>query len=138
MALAAASFLDESVGNNQGCTLMRDSEHLGVIKEMVLALLDEVKSLAEIQVSAPGAADDEQDFYEMVMEYEKFLIRRALLRARGNQARAAQMLRLKPTTLYNKIKAYHINAARPSPECGDGLLAADCPELRFQCHRPSP
>ena len=118
--------------------MMRDSEHLGVIKEMVLALLDEVKSLAEIQDPAPGAADDEQDFYEMVMEYEKFLIRRALLRARGNQARAALMLRLKPTTLYNKIQAYHTNATRPSPECGDGLLAADCPELRLQGHKPSP
>jgi len=118
--------------------LMRDSEHLGVIKEMVLTLLDEVKSLAEIQDPAPGTTDGEQDFYEMVIEYEKFLIRRALLRARGNQARAALMLRLKPTTLHNKIKAYHINAASPSPECGDGLLAADCPELRFQCHKPSP
>ena len=62
--------------------------------------------------------------------------RRALLRARGNQALAARMLRLKPPTINNKIKAYHINASRPSPECGNGLLAANCSEPRFQRHKP--
>src|SRR2546430_15541090 len=115
MALAAVPFLGKAVSNSRGCTLMRSTEHLDVIKEMVLALLGEVESLAEIQEPAPGSAvsrDGEGDFYEMVKEYEKFLIRRALLKARGNQARAARMLRLKPTTLNNKIKTYNLDADR--------------------------
>jgi len=110
--------------------LMRNAEHLGVVKEMILALLDEVESLAGTQDPAPTPADGhgEGDFYEMVKEYEKFLIRRALLKARGNQARAARMLRLKPTTLNNKIKTYRLDADRKESACAEGVAAAGSSE----------
>ena len=94
---------------------MKDTYQLSAIQELARALLEEVESLAQDQDLAAepaGGGEAEGDFYEMVREYEKFLIRRALLKARGNQAQAARMLRLKPTTLNNKMKAYKLNAGR--------------------------
>lgn len=106
---------------------MRNTDQLSTIKELAQALMDEVESLAEAQEPAPGSAvsrDGEGDFYQMVKEYEKFLIRRALLKARGNQARAARMLRLKPTTLNNKIKTYNLDADRKEAARGGVAVAA--------------
>ncbi len=91
---------------------MKRADQLGAIKELALALLGEVESLAEGEKSAspPGdEGDDEGDFYELIRAYEIFLIRRALVRSRGNQARAARLLRLKPSTLNHKIKLYAIS-----------------------------
>ena len=107
--------------------LMRNTEQLVAVRELALTLLGEVESLAESPDSFPAQAED-RSFYEMVGEYEKFLIRRALLRAGGNQARAARMLRLRPTTLHNKIKAYNIKVDPRVMSCGRDAAAADCPE----------
>ena len=73
--------------------LMRNTEQLVVVRNLALTLLDKVESLAESQDSFPAQADG-AGFYEMVGEYERFLIRRALRRAGGTQSRAARMLRL--------------------------------------------
>ena len=48
------------------------------------------------------------NFYEEVQRFETELIKLALERTGGNQARAAQLLSLKPTTLHAKIKNYRI------------------------------
>ena len=48
------------------------------------------------------------DFYAEVQRFEIALIRRALSESEGNQARAAQLLGLRATTLNSKIKLYNI------------------------------
>lgn len=48
------------------------------------------------------------DFYDEVQRFETGLIRLALDQTRGHQARAAKLLRIKPTTLNSKIKLYGI------------------------------
>jgi DNA-binding NtrC family response regulator len=48
------------------------------------------------------------DFYREVERFETGLIRLALDQTGGHQARAAQLLRIKPTTLNSKIKLYGI------------------------------
>jgi DNA-binding NtrC family response regulator len=48
------------------------------------------------------------DFYTEVERFETGLIRLALDQTGGHQARAAQLLRIKPTTLNSKIKLYGI------------------------------
>ena len=48
------------------------------------------------------------DFYDEVQRFETGLIRLALDQTGGHQARAAQLLGIKPTTLNSKIKLYGI------------------------------
>ena len=48
------------------------------------------------------------DFYDEVTRFEAGLIRLALDQTGGNQARAARLLHIKPTTLNSKIKLYGI------------------------------
>jgi transcriptional regulator with GAF, ATPase, and Fis domain len=59
-------------------------------------------------------------FQAKLREYEARLIREALQRARGNQARAARILGLPPTTLASQLRRLGIEARefkrRISPE----------------------
>ncbi len=48
------------------------------------------------------------DFYGEVERFETGLIKLALDHSGGNQAKAARLLHIKPTTLYSKIKLYGI------------------------------
>jgi DNA-binding protein Fis len=48
------------------------------------------------------------DFYDQVKRFETSLIKLALEKTGGNQARAAELLGLKTTTLNSKIKLYNI------------------------------
>jgi transcriptional regulator with GAF, ATPase, and Fis domain len=48
------------------------------------------------------------DFYDEVQRFESGLIKLALERTGGNQAKAARLLRIKPTTLNSKIKLFQI------------------------------
>jgi DNA-binding NtrC family response regulator len=48
------------------------------------------------------------DFYNEVERFETGLIKLALDHTGGNQAKAARLLHIKPTTLYSKIKLYGI------------------------------
>ena len=50
------------------------------------------------------------NFKEQVAEFEIRLIRNALMKAGGNQRRAAQALGIKYSTLCNKIKRYGIDS----------------------------
>jgi DNA-binding NtrC family response regulator len=67
------------------------------------------KSLAEesARIQALNLAEG-IDFYGEVERFEVGLIKRALEQTAGNQARAARLLRIKPTTLNSKIKLYNI------------------------------
>jgi DNA-binding NtrC family response regulator len=58
------------------------------------------------------------DFKSLVQQFEKDLILRALERTQGNKSRAAQILRLKRTTLIEKLKKFTA-AADPSGDSDD-------------------
>ncbi len=86
--------------------------------ELASTLLQEAELLARDKVFADQAAKLRNldlaggiDFYEEVTQFETSLIKMALEQTGGNQARAAELLRIKPTTLNSKIKLYRI-------ECG--------------------
>ena len=80
---------------------------LNLLKEAEFLARD--KSLAEetTRLQALNMADG-IDFYSEVERFEVGLIKRALEQTAGNQARAARLLSIKPTTLNSKIKLYNI------------------------------
>ena len=78
---------------------------LNTLRETVLALLDEVESLA---ISRPVDIKRGARYSDEVRQFEVNLIRTALGRTSGSQIRAARLLGLKPTTLNAKIKRYNI------------------------------
>jgi DNA-binding NtrC family response regulator len=83
--------------------------------ELAATLLQEAETLARDKVFADQAASMRSldfsggiDFYEEVTHFETGLIKLALEQTGGNQAKAAELLRIKPTTLNSKIKLYKI------------------------------
>ena len=78
--------------------LMREAQVLARDKTFA----DESAKLQSIDVS------NGIDFYGEVERFETALIKLALDQTAGNQARAAQLLGLRPTTLNSKIKLYSI------------------------------
>ncbi|HEY2973956.1 MAG TPA: helix-turn-helix domain-containing protein [Pyrinomonadaceae bacterium] len=79
-------------------TLLRETETLARDK----AFTDESNRLRSLSLS------EGIDFYSEVERFETGLIRLALDQTGGHQARAAKLLRIKPTTLNSKIKLYGI------------------------------
>ena len=79
-------------------SLVRETESL----ERDRAFTEESNRLQALNV-AEGI-----DFYKEVERFESGLIRLALDQTRGHQARAANLLHIKPTTLNSKIKLYGI------------------------------
>ena len=87
------------------------TEKIEVLREVTVALLDEVKSLGSMrQVDI----HDGINFDEEVKSFEILLIERALEQTGGSQLRAARLLNLKHTTLNAKIKRYDIKLGRRS------------------------
>lgn len=76
-----------------------------VLKDLALALLNEVQTLSDNQ---PLHDNEAIDFYDEVRRFEIELITRALKRTGGHQMRAARLLNVKVTTLNSKIKRYNI------------------------------
>jgi transcriptional regulator with PAS, ATPase and Fis domain len=81
---------------------------LDSLREAAIMVLREVESLASRQ---PHMDHQELGLQEEVQRYETELIRNALLKTRGNQRRAAKLLRVKVTTLNCKIKRLGIELA---------------------------
>lgn len=80
------------------------------IKTLKTALHDlqvEIESLGK-QSDASGG-DDGRDFYEEVRRFEIYLIERALVQAKGVQKEAAKILKMRTSTLNQKIKLYNIS-----------------------------
>jgi transcriptional regulator with GAF, ATPase, and Fis domain len=78
---------------------------------LALTLLNEAQNLARDKAYIEASAHLKSinlaegiDFYEEVERFEIELIRLALDRTHGCQAKAARLLRIKPTTLNSKIK----------------------------------
>ena len=89
---------------------------VGRLVDLANDLLREIETLALDQASTDETGrvqtlllTDGIDLFQEVERFETNLIKLALNQTRGNQARAARLLNLKPTTLYSKIKAYGIN-----------------------------
>jgi transcriptional regulator with GAF, ATPase, and Fis domain len=77
-----------------------------VLKDLALALLNEVQTLGDDQSLH---FVDTIDFYNEVRRFEIELITRALKQTGGHQMRAARLLNVKVTTLNSKIKRYNIS-----------------------------
>ena len=91
----------------QGSTLFREAtleNRLEALRNVALTLLDAVDSLRGSQPSR----DQSLKLQDEVQRFETDLIRTALERCGGNQARAARLLGVKHTTLNAKIKRYKI------------------------------
>lgn len=76
-------------------------EKIETLQAAAGTLLEEIKSL---RYAADYEDEDAIDFYEKVGKYEMHLIKKALEKSGGNQAKAARMLNLKPSTLNMKMK----------------------------------
>lgn len=81
--------------------------NLDILRELATALSSAVDAL-----SAPELPDLDHptNFYQEVTYFEISLIKRALKKTHGNQARAARLLGLNQPTLHGKIKQYGIRA----------------------------
>jgi DNA-binding NtrC family response regulator len=66
--------------------------------------------------TAAPSIEQPADFRQLVSRFERDLITRVLERARGNKSQAAEMLRLKRTTLVEKLKK--LDALETPPEPG--------------------
>ena len=89
---------------------------IGRLVDLTNELLREIETLALDQASTDETGrvqtlllTDGIDLSQEVRRFETNLIKLALNQTRGNQARAARLLKLKPTTLYSKIKIYGID-----------------------------
>jgi transcriptional regulator with GAF, ATPase, and Fis domain len=55
--------------------------------------------------------EQSRNFFEIVEDYERKLIGEALAECNGNQAKAARLLGLKPTTLNSQIQRLRIDVS---------------------------
>lgn len=95
-------------------TLVREAaleRRLKALREVALKLLSEVESLGGAQLRVRKNLR----LQEEVQQFEVDLIRLALDKTNGNQARAARLLGVNATTLNGKIKRYGIECGVRSP-----------------------
>ena len=85
------------------------TEKVEALREVTVALLDEVKSLGSMK---KVEIENGINFDDEVKSFEILLIERALEQTGGSQLRAARLLNLKHTTLNAKIKRYDIQLGR--------------------------
>src|SRR5882672_3704596 len=111
----------------QGGILLREAtldNRLDALKDVALTLLQAVDSLR----TAEQSRDHKVKLHDEVQRFESELIRTALERTGGNQARAARLLGVKHTTLNAKIKRYRIRCGGFGDEgdkgAGDREIAA--------------
>ena len=116
-----------SANAGQSGTLLREAtidSRLDALKSVALTLLDAVDSLR----SAQPSCEQSVRLQDEVQRFETELIRSALERTGGNQARAARLLGVKHTTLNAKIKRYRIRcgglAVNAETNAGDHEIAA--------------
>jgi len=85
------------------------------LREITRSLLTELESLESLTAPAPEVNLKLED---EVRRFEIALIRAALIKTKGNQARAARLLGVKHTTLNAKVKRYQLLQA--NRKVGDG------------------
>jgi len=111
----------------QTAGLLREAtfdHRLDALRDVALTLVGTLDSLRSTQPSR----DHSMKLQDEVQRFETDLIRTALERTGGNQARAARLLGVKHTTLNAKIKRYQISwSNRPNEAArnvGDSEIAA--------------
>jgi DNA-binding NtrC family response regulator len=92
---------------DEGARLQASSVKIKALRELTLALLQEVESL---KAGDGFEARAGVNFSDEVRRFEIDLIRWALMHTGGHQRRAARLLNMKVTTLNAKIKRYGILA----------------------------
>ena len=118
---ALASALS-SAKAGQSSILLREAtldNRLDALREVALTLLAAVDSLR----SGQSTRDQSVRLQDEVQRFETDLIRTALKKTRGNQARAARLLGVKHTTLNAKIKRYQIRCDPYPDETGKDVRA---------------
>jgi len=98
---------EDSLTSRQATNLLRDEafeSRLSSLRDVALELLNAVDSLKQ----TTSKADQKLNLDDEVRKFEADLIRAALVRTGGNQARAARLLGVKHTTLNAKIKRYQL------------------------------
>ncbi len=101
---------DPSSNSGQPSLRLREinlPDRIKALREITLSLLTELESLESLTAPAPESLSLEDE----VKRFEIALIRAALVKTKGNQARAALLLGVKHTTLNSKIKRYQIQQA---------------------------
>jgi transcriptional regulator with GAF, ATPase, and Fis domain len=98
---------EDPITSRQATNLLRDEafdSRLSSLRDVAVELLNAVDCLKQTTSTANHklSLDDE------VRKFEADLIRAALVRTGGNQARAARLLGVKHTTLNAKIKRYQL------------------------------
>ncbi|HKP67690.1 MAG TPA: helix-turn-helix domain-containing protein [Pyrinomonadaceae bacterium] len=88
---------------------------LTALESLAGILLREIESLKRTEESAHHeiAEGVAVNLYDEVQNFEASLIRSALIRAKGVQRKAAELLGVKVTTLNVKIKRYKITFEQP-------------------------
>lgn len=79
------------------------------IKTLKTALHDLQVEIEALGKQSDASTDDGTDFYEEVRRFEIYLIERALVQAKGVQKEAAKILKMRTSTLNQKIKLYNIS-----------------------------
>jgi len=105
--ISAAQELSSSNGT-QSLLRIREialPDQIKSLREITLSLLHELESLGSLTAPPPETTLKLED---EVRRFEIALIRAALVKTKGNQARAARLLGVKHTTLNAKIKRYQI------------------------------
>jgi transcriptional regulator with GAF, ATPase, and Fis domain len=112
---------EEPSTSREAANLLRDEafeSRLSSLRDVALELLNAVDCLKKTS----AANDRNLNLDDEVRKFEAGLIRAALVRTGGNQARAARLLGVKHTTLNAKIKRYQLlfgsepGADRPAAE----------------------
>ena len=84
---------------------------LEALRSLALMFLRELDNLKKIMgPKRPRPWGDKIDLEQEMSAIEVAIIKHALLRSRGNQAAAARMLSINPTTLHAKMKKHGITA----------------------------
>jgi DNA-binding NtrC family response regulator len=89
------------------------NHNLSLIKALVTTLhleIDTLENESEILIK-----ENPIDLCEKVRNFEIKMIKAALLQTGGNQSQAAKLLKIKTSTLNNKIKQYKIDCLRLKP-----------------------
>ena len=98
---------EEPSSSRESANLLRDEafeSRLSSLRDVALGLLNAVDHLKRTS----AVNDHKLSLDDEVRKFEADLIRAALVRTGGNQARAARMLGVKHTTLNAKIKRYQL------------------------------
>jgi len=98
--------------------VLEPSRPVGILRKTQLSALESLASLLLKEIEFLKQSEDRTrlllqndkriNLYEEVQNFEKGMIRSALIHAKGVQKRAAALLGMKVTTLNVKIKRYNI------------------------------